>query len=151
MSLRSRTGVTIVEMLLYAALAVVVLNMTCVIYGKSLAMMKAISRRCEVLQGLDLVLRDVKRDAAVASAAEITPGTLTLRMPDRTTRTYAFSGGILSRDGVRYFPELGDFRTTCTAPDLLQIHILLPERMGHGKPIVTTTICMRNVHETPEK
>ncbi len=151
MNLRSRAGITIVEMLLYAAVAAVVLNMTCVIYGKSLAMMKLISRRCEDLQGLDLVLRDIKRDGAAASAAEITPGKLTLRMPGNRTQTYTFSKGILSRNGVRYFPELGNFRTTRTAPDLLQVRILLPDRMGNRGRIVSTTICMRNAHETPER
>jgi hypothetical protein len=151
MNLHSKGGISLLHALLYAAVTVIVLNMTCVMYVKSLSLMRFISGRCEDLQGLDLILRDVKRDVAGASGAEVAQGKLVLRMPGNRTVSYDFAEGTLSRNGVAYHPNLEAFTTSRVGTDLVGIHIQLPSRGRRTGPVVSTVILMRNVHETAEE
>jgi len=151
MNLRSNTGLSLLHLLLAIAIFVVVMNLVGAVYCQSIMLVRFIDRRCEDLQGLDLILRDIKRDAAGASGAENVRGTLTFSMPGDRKVTYVFARGTLSRNGVGYHAALESFDSGRRAPDLAEVHIRLRTRGRRPGPVISTVILMRNAHETPER
>lgn len=142
-----KDGYTLIEMLIYIVITVAALNLICVTYNKTVSVLKFISLRCDDLQGLDLMLRDIKRDITSASGAEITAADATFTISGEKKAVYNFADGKLTRNGAPYYPGLETFTIAQREPDLVQIDIRLKQRGRKAGTLVSTLIYMRNIHE----